>query len=182
MLKNPTKIRKLALAGMLVGLSIILAQLPRLEIPIGGVVGLKLSLAQLPVVFGSIVLGPLLGGIMAALSDLLTTLLGTTGAYQPLFTLSAAVFGLSLGLFLHRRTMPSLPRLLFSMFLTQLVTSTVMNTYFIHVLYGIPVEALLATRIPAMIADTLLLSGLCLPLLHLAARTKLLVFTPPHTT
>lgn len=177
MLKNPSSTRKLTLAAMLLAVSVVLSQFFRIELPIGGITGLKIGLAQLPVLFGSIVLGPTYGLLLAVASDFFSVLMSSSGAYQPLFAVTAAIFGFLPGLFLHRRpARPGFIRLFIVLLLTQMVTSAALNTLLIHVLYGVPLLSLLVTRLPAAVIDSIVLSALCSMLLYLGERYKFIVY------
>ena len=67
------------------------------------------------------------------------------GAYFPGFTLTAALTGVVLGLFLHKGQ--NLGRIAGAVAVNQLVLSLLLNTLWISVLYGSPYAPLFVTRI-----------------------------------
>jgi len=74
-------LRVLTLDGLMIGLSIVLTRLLSLNIPIGGGIGARIGLGHLPIVFTSIVAGPLSGLLVGAAADLVGFAIWPSGAF-----------------------------------------------------------------------------------------------------
>lgn len=104
---------------------------------------IKIGFSFLPIAAAGMLFGPLAGAVVAALGDFLGAILFPIGPYFPGFTLTAALTGLSFGLFLrHRR---SVLRTLAAVFVNMLL-SFLLNSLWISILYTTPFSALLAVR------------------------------------
>ena len=127
---------------------------------------LKIGFAFLPVAVGAAVFGPLGGAIVGGLGDFLGAVLFPIGPYFPGFTLTTALSGVAFGLAIHRSRTPV--RIVAAVLFHQLVLSFLLNTLWIHLLYGTPVPALMATRIwqcAGMIPVEILVVGAMSPVL-----------------
>ena len=128
---------------------------------------LKIGFAFLPVAIGAAVLGPVGGAIVGGLGDFLGAVLFPIGPYFPGFTLTTALSGVVFGLAIHKNR--SMARIVAAVLFHQLVLSFLLNTFWIHLLYGTPVPALMATRIwqcAGMIPVEILVIGAMSPLLN----------------
>ncbi len=105
----------------------------------------KIGFGFVPVMLGGLLLGPLSGGIIGLVSDLIGSILFPSGAFFPGFTLTAFLTGVIFGLFLHKK--PDMPRLACAVILNQLLCSLLLNTLWISILYGSSYLGLLSTRI-----------------------------------
>lgn len=84
-----------ALLGMLIALEVVLERLVAVNL-----LTFKLNLAFIPVGVAAYLFGPLGGMLCYGLGDVIGSLLFPTGGYNPLFTLTAVLVGLTFGLFL----------------------------------------------------------------------------------
>ncbi|MBU4228094.1 folate family ECF transporter S component, partial [bacterium] len=84
---------KIATMGLLIALSIILTRIASLRIAIGGVEGIRIGLGGLPIILGGVLFGPLSGGLIGAISDVIGYFINPMGAYMPHFTLTSALTG-----------------------------------------------------------------------------------------
>ncbi len=98
MLKARMTTRMLTRMALLIALNVIIERVFSLRIILGGVEGLRIGIGPLPVVFAGIFMGPLAGGLVGAVGDLVGFFIGTTGPYMPHFTLTAALRGVIPGL------------------------------------------------------------------------------------
>ncbi len=105
----------------------------------------KIGFGFVPIMLGGILLGPLGGGIIGAVSDLIGGILFPSGAFFPGFTLTAFLTGAIFGFFLHGK--PEVPRLVIAVVINQLACSLCLNTLWISILYGSSFLGLLSTRI-----------------------------------
>ena len=131
--------KTLAALGVLLAAEIVLSRF--LSIAAWNV---KIGFGFVPVVLAATVYGALPAALVAALGDLLGALLFPIGPYFPGFTLTAFLTGLTFGLLLYRKN--SVANALLAVGIVQFVLGLLLNTYWIHVLYGSPFAPLLATR------------------------------------
>lgn len=106
---------------------------------------IKLSLDFIPVVIAAILYGPIPAVVMSILADILGAFLFPVGPFFPGFTLTAALTGLIYGMLLHKSQ--SFPRILIAVLLQQLLCSMLLNTFWLHVLYGMPYLPTMAARL-----------------------------------
>jgi len=143
---------KITTMGLFMALSIILTRIASLRIAIGGVEGIRIGLGKLPIVLGGIVFGPLSGGLMGALSDLIGYFINPIGVYMPHFTLTSALTGmipvLVLGL-LKKRQHPEPLALGIAVTSGHIIVSLWMVPYFLNQLFGIPWAILMPARLVA---------------------------------
>ena len=105
----------------------------------------RIGFGFVPMVIAAMLYGPLGGGIVAALADIIGAILFPTGPYFPGFTFSVFLMGVIFGFFLYKDR--SLWRIVVSVLITQFVISLFLTTYWIHILYGAKYVPLLATRV-----------------------------------
>ena len=133
--------RKLAISALLLTADVILTRLIAFNTPV-----MKIGLGFTAVALCAMIYGPWWAALVAALADLLGSLLFPTGAYFPGFTLTAACVGLIFGLLLHRRDLrwwrPVLAAALNSVLISYLA-----NTAMICVISGAPFKAMLVARL-----------------------------------
>lgn len=86
-------------AGLLAGLSIIFTRVFSFMIPLAGLPALRIGFGGLPITMAGILFGPLVGGIVGVVADLIGFMMNPMGGtYFPGFTLSAALTGIIPGL------------------------------------------------------------------------------------
>ncbi|MFS8501917.1 MAG: folate family ECF transporter S component [Caldicoprobacter sp.] len=126
--------RVIVLSGLLIALNIVLTSF--LAIP--GVI----SFGGFPIIFGGIVLGPVAGGIIGAIGDVLSFIVRPSGTFMPHFTLTSALTGIIPGIMVRLLKVdferPSLWKVLASILLGQTITSVIMVPYFRNILFGHP--------------------------------------------
>lgn len=108
---------------------------------------LKIGLGVLPVIVTAVLYGPLYGGTVGALTDLLQALIFPKGAYMPWFTVIGALFGVIPGMFFVKGQKPTLKRIFVAVFSGQTVCSVVLNTLLLMWLYGSPWQIVYARLI-----------------------------------
>ena len=108
---------------------------------------LKIGLGVLPVIVTAVLYGPLYGGTVGALTDLLQALIFPKGAYMPWFTVIGALFGVIPGMFFIKGQKPTLKRIFVAVFSGQTVCSVVLNTLLLMWLYGSPWQIVYARLI-----------------------------------
>ncbi|WP_371367759.1 Folate transporter FolT [Sporomusa rhizae] len=95
---------------------------------------IRISLSFLPIVMCSILLGPLLGGIVAAIADVLGCMFFSPGLFFPGFTLSSFVSGMIYGYFLHNKKI-TLQRISLASVIVLLLVDLSLNTLWLSILY-----------------------------------------------
>ena len=150
MKKFPTK--KIVYMAFLMALNIILERMLSLRIPFFGVEGIRIGFGALPVILAGITFGPLAGGIVGGLGDLLGFSIMPLGGYMPHFTLTAFLTGFIPGLlfFYVFKKKYSFWSLLIPIAVGQVITSIILVPIFLNVLFGSPV---LPVLIPRLIAE-----------------------------
>lgn len=139
--KNRFSTKMLATLSILVAMEVIIARFGTIR----PTESIKISLDFIPIVIAGILYGPVPAVIMSILADVLGAFLFPVGPFFPGFTLTAAVTGLIYGLLLHKSQ--SMPRVVCAVVLQQLVCSMVINTFWLHVLYGLPYLPTMAARL-----------------------------------
>ncbi|NMB35424.1 MAG: folate family ECF transporter S component [Firmicutes bacterium] len=90
--------RMLTRMALLMALAIIAERVLSIRIPLGGAEGFRLGIGPLPIVFSGIFMGPLAGGLVGALADLVGYFINPIGPFTPHFTITSALRGIIPGL------------------------------------------------------------------------------------
>ncbi len=143
--------RKVILAAMMTGLSVVLTRFASLRISLAGVEGIRIGLGSLPNIVAGITLGPLYGGLAGAVSDIAGFLMSSMGGYMPHFTLTAALAGAIPGL-VFRLTggsdrPPTWTRLAVSVAAGNVLVSLSLTPYFLCSLFGMDYRVIMIPRI-----------------------------------
>lgn len=139
--------RRLAYCALFTALGVVLGGLLSIPaMPLGSYT-LKIGLGVLPVIVTAVLYGPLYGGTVGALTDLLQALIFPKGAYMPWFTVIGALFGVIPGIFFVKGQKPTLKRIFVAVFSGQTVCSVVLNTLLLMWLYGSPWQIVYARLI-----------------------------------
>lgn len=107
---------------------------------------IKIGFAFLADELTGMLFGPVAGGLMGAIADLVKYVVRPTGPFFPGFTISGLVSGLLYGMVLYKRPL-SLKRVILANGLVTLVVNTCLNTYWLTLLYGNAFFAILPARI-----------------------------------
>lgn len=126
--------RTMSIAGFLIALSVVLSRF----IALPGII----SFGGLPIIFAGIGLGPILGGIVGALGDIVKASLFPTGPMMPHFILTSALTGIIPGLITialkTNLSKPKLWKIFLAILAGQVVTTVLLVPYFRHILFGHP--------------------------------------------
>lgn len=136
--------KRLSLMAMLIALQIVLSKFLMLQLT-GSI---RLSIDSVPILLSGIWFGPLAGGLVGLLSDLLGTLLfPTTGMYYPPLTIAFVLIGVTAG-FLAQivRNKRALVRAALIVIPAELVGSYLAKSAALSALVQIPCLAMLAAR------------------------------------
>lgn len=135
------KLKNLTTMALLIALSVVLHTWA--TIPLGPT--LKLGFGFIATAIMGMMFGPFWATIAAGAVDILQYLIKPTGEFFPGFTLTAMLAGLIFGLFLYKNR-TSLPRLIISKTLVNLLLNILLNTLFLKILYGKAFWALAGSR------------------------------------
>ena len=124
-----TAIQRLTISAMLLALSVILGFF---KLPLSQVSEIRFQF--LPVAAEGVLFGPLYGGILGGLSDILCYIIRPTGPFFPGFTLSAIIQGVIYGGILGREQTPG--RIFLATALDTLIVSLILNPLWLMLLYG----------------------------------------------
>ena len=135
--------------SFLISLSIVFTRIFSIRIPLFGVEGIRIGFGALPTIFAGIIFGPLAGGIVGGISDLIGYFINPMGAYMPHFTLTAFLTGFIPGLIFHYifKAKVNYWVLFISIGIGQIITSIILVPLFIHILFGAPYLPILIPRI-----------------------------------
>ena len=100
------KTKKIAVSGALVAMEAIMTRFMQIPVVLFGFFNDRISLGFIPVCLAAMLFGPLGGGIIAGVADLLRAIIFPQGDINLLFTLTAAFRGVVYGLFLHKKITP----------------------------------------------------------------------------
>lgn len=130
----------ITMLGFCIAMELILARFLSLH-----TMNLKIGLSFLPVAAAAFWGGPVAGGIVGALGDLIGATLFPVGPYFPGFTLSAFLDGAVYGL-CFRRSIDK-KHIFCAVAIVQLGISLCLNTFWLTVLFRTPWQAMLALRL-----------------------------------
>ena len=135
------QVSTISVAGLLVAISVVLAffKLAITET-------LQISFAFLPIAGGGMLFGPVVGGIIGAVSDVAGFVMRPTGPFFPGFTISAMVTGALFGQLLYRKPITA-KRVLTACILNTVLVNWVLNTLWLSLMYGNGFIILLGARI-----------------------------------
>lgn len=149
MRKLKIKTKRIAYLAFLTALTIILTRILSIRIPVAGVEGVRIGFGALPIIFAGVAFGPVAGGIVGALGDIMGYFINPMGAYMPHFTLTSFLTGFIPGVivFYVLRRCRTLPVIFIAISIGQVVTSLIMVPYFINLLFGVPYTVLMPPRL-----------------------------------
>ena len=141
--------RKLVFLSLLTALGIVLTRFLSLRLPLFGVEGIRIGIGSLPMIFAFMVFGPVAGGLVGAVTDVVGFWISPMGAYMPHFTLTAFLTGFIPGFVMIYifKNVRNFKTLLISIAIGQIITSIILVPYFIHILFGVPFKPLLIPRL-----------------------------------
>lgn len=142
------KTRPLVFIAILVSIEVILTRFFAIQTPI-----IRIGFGFIPIALSAIFFGPVMGGITAALADILGMMIFPKGAYFPGFTLSAFLGGFIYGIFLYNRP-KSFLNITLSVLIITFAIHLGLNTLWISILTG---KAYTVLILPRIIKEALLL-------------------------
>lgn len=141
------KTRKMIILSLFSAISIVLTRLLAFYIPLFGSNDVRISLGDIPIMLAGLIFGPLSGALTGLVSDIIGATLLPAGPFFPGFSLSAMLVGAIPGLlknFIFRST--RFPHLLMIILITELISSVLLNTLWLSMIFSIPYSVLLFPR------------------------------------
>ncbi|SNX53029.1 folate family ECF transporter S component [Thermoanaerobacterium sp. RBIITD] len=141
--------RELVFLALLVSLNIVLTRIASIKIAIGGIESIRIGFGGFPVILAGIMFGPIAGGIVGAVGDIIGYYINPLGPYMPHFTLTAALTGIIPALILKpiKASKPSLWQLMIAIGVGQFISSVILVPYFLQLLFKIPMIATLPPKV-----------------------------------
>jgi ECF transporter S component (folate family) len=143
--------KTIAYYGLLIALNIVLTRVGSIRIGGGGVELFRIGFGGYPIIFAGIVFGPLAGGIVGAVGDVIGHFMSPMGPYMPHFTMTAALTGILPGLimmlFKDKESKSSFWKLTVAIAIGQVTTSVIMVPYFMKTLFSVPMITTVPGRV-----------------------------------
>ncbi len=108
---------------------------------------IKVSLMPTVIMLSGAVFGPVTGGIVGGVADFIASMIKNSGGYNPIFTLTMALYGVLGGLMFYQKQTTILKTSL-KVTLIQIICSALLNTLWQSIFYGTPFLVLLPLRLP----------------------------------
>jgi len=136
-------------AGLFISMSLALKVMFEIYIPLSGIPALRINFASIPLMLSGIILGPFTGFVTGAAADIINFIAKPGGPFFPGFTLASGLTGFLPGIVFKyiKKDEFGMGKTVLAVSLTQLITSIILNTYFLYVLYGIGITITLPARI-----------------------------------
>lgn len=163
-LKN---VQTISVGGMLIAVSIVLSFF---KVFITNT--LAISFSFLPIAAGSMLYGPVVGGIMGVFNDILGFLVKPNGPFFPGFTISALISGFIYGFSLYKRQV-SLIRVVSAVGLNTLIVNLMLNSFWLSILYGNGFAVLFIGRLVKNLVMFPIETAMLLSILKLVDRIKI---------
>ena len=163
--------KTMIISSFLIALNIVLSRI----VAIPGII----NFGGFPIIFGGMVFGPMVGGIVGGVGDVLSHFLRPMGAFMPHFVLTSALTGIIPGILAKVLkvdwTKPALWKIFVSILVGQVITSVIMVPYFRNILFGHPLIVTMtkaATRQAVNIPTYSVILKLLVPILYKAGAIK----------
>lgn len=143
--------KNIAYYSLLIALNIVLTRVGSIRIGGGGVEIVRIGFGGYPIILAGIVFGPLAGGIVGAVGDVIGYFVSPMGPYMPHFTMTAALTGIIPGLvmmmFKDQEAKSSFWKLTLAIALGQITTSIFLVPYFMQTLFSVPMITTVPGRV-----------------------------------
>lgn len=127
-------VRIMTISGFLIALNIILSRV----ITIPGII----NFGGFPIIFAGIVFGPVVGGIVGTVGDIVSFIVRPTGVFMPHFVLTSALTGIIPGLLVkilqNNISNSKLWKVFIAILIGQVITTVIMVPYFREILFAQP--------------------------------------------
>ena len=127
-------VKTITISGFLIALNVVLSRI----VSIPGVI----NFGGFPIIFGGIVLGPVVGGIIGLVGDIFSHIVRPIGPYMPHFTLTSALTGIIPGILtmVLKNDLKELKlwKIFVAILIGQVITTVLMVPYFRYILFDHP--------------------------------------------
>jgi len=149
-----TKVRNIVYCALLAALGAIFSAFLSIEIPVGATKLVEVSLTPVFVIIAGILFGPILGGAVGFVADTTGFFLGVQhGAYNPIFSVSMALFGVIAGIIFLKSNKGEWIKVLITVIIAQVICSVLLNTFAINFFYGVPFKVLFWPRVISALVE-----------------------------
>lgn len=135
----------LAIAAMLLALSVVLGYFANISISFLGTNTIKIGFNVVPIVIAAMLYGPVTAGIVGGLSDIIGYILAPMGGYIPGFTISMILVGIVYGIAFYKEDV-RLPRIIITEFIVTIFINILLGVTWFVVFYGMPYDKALTVR------------------------------------
>lgn len=133
--------RKLTYMAMFVAITCVLSRFVSINTTF-----IKITFSFLPIALAAMLFGPLYGGVVAGVEDLIGATLFPKGAFFPGFTLSAILVGVVYGIVLYKKP-KTIKRFTVANLIIAIVINCLLNTWWLVILYDKGFMAIIGMRI-----------------------------------
>jgi ECF transporter S component (folate family) len=134
---------------------------------------LKLSFQYIPISLAAIITGPIGGGLVGALADVIGFFLNADGPFTPLFTISGFLEGFIMGLFLYNSKRRTPISVILSRVTVNIFVYFILNSIWLKLLYGKAIIPMLPARgikaVVGIVVESLIIIAL-IPLFNNATK------------
>lgn len=139
------KTKQLTTMALLTTVSLVLTRFLSFYIPFMGAQSMRVGFGEIPIILAGLLMGAPAGGLVGLAADIVGATLFPSGPYFPGFSLSALLTGFMPALFFtllnKKEQTPKKAMLFLSILCTQFLTSAVLNTLWIVIVYMSPFSA-----------------------------------------
>ena len=144
-----SKIRKLCTVSMLIAVSVVLGAY--LTVRIGG--GIKITFKFVTVFMSAYLFGPIVGGLVGLLSDIIAFFLSPTASFLPQVSAIEFVYGFIFGIMFYKKDM-SILKIVICAAIQMLIINLFGTSYVLKGFFGDKYSAAVLTRLPTAILNT----------------------------
>lgn len=137
---NYNSIHHLTCMGILIAMNVVLSRFLSIT-----AIDIKIGFSFITVVIAARMFGPVAAMLVNGIGDFIGAILFPQGAYILPITLTAALFGLMFGLIIHKNL--NMKTIVLSVLATQLICTLLINSYILHLYFGLDFYATVSTRI-----------------------------------
>jgi len=140
-------LKRMVSCALLIAMTVVLSRILCIQTSVT-----KISFAFFPIAMAAMLFGPLWGALCGGLADMIGALMFPVGAFNPMFSITAAITGLIYGFCLHRRFDPKNRALPFiwsfgAFFTNGIVVTLLANTLLLYLYFNMGFIATLGSRV-----------------------------------
>ncbi|MEG2018286.1 MAG: folate family ECF transporter S component [Clostridium sp.] len=139
--KKISVVKKVVYMAMFIAITDVLSRFLSIQLPF-----LKITFSFIPIALAAMIFGPVYGGLVAGIEDLIGAILFPTAAFFPGFTLSAALVGVIYGVVLYKKPKTT-TRFIIASTIIAVGIHIILNTLWLVIMYDKGFIALASTRV-----------------------------------